>query len=379
MHSARVEPKIDRLFKIMLGREGSDLHLLQGQPPKIREHGHMKALDEPVLTEQTMVELLKEICPGDRWRTYTRAGDLDFAYAMGTAARFRANYFRHQLGHGAVFRVIPTKILSLEELKAPPILSEIADYRRGLILVTGPTGSGKSTTLAAMLNQINEKYERKILTLEEPVEFIHENKRSMMIQREVGEDTETFGSGLRAATREDCNVILVGEMRDLETISLALSAAETGVLVYGTLHTNSAAKTIDRVVNVFPADQQTQILNMLSTSLRAVVSQQLLRRSDDGGRVAVHEVLLVNVAAQAAIREGKIIQLNQVIESGSKVGMVSLDGGLLALVRGGVVKADEAYLKATNKKAFEELLAKNPYTSRKFSRSDIKAKRPKGR
>jgi twitching motility protein PilT len=378
MPSAQGEAKIDRLFQMMLARDGSDLHLLQGQPPKIREHGHIAVLgDEPVLTEESLVDLLKEICPGGRWRNYTQSGDLDFAYAMGTEARFRANYFRHQLGHGAVFRVIPTKILSLEELKAPPILSEIADYKRGLILVTGPTGSGKSTTLAAMLDRINRNYDRKVLTLEEPVEFIHPNRRSMMIQREVGEDTETFASGLRAATREDCNVILVGEMRDLETISLALSAAETGVLVYGTLHTNSAAKTIDRVVNVFPADQQTQILNMLSTSLRAVVSQQLLRTSDESGRVAVHEVLLVNVAASAAIREGKIIQLNQVIESGSKAGMVSLDAGLLALVRAGKVKGEEAYLKATNKKAFEKLLAENPYMSRKFSRSEMRAQRPK--
>jgi twitching motility protein PilT len=361
----------------MLDRDGSDLHLLQGQPPKIREHGHMVALEgEPALSEEALAGLLDEICPGDRWRHYSQYGDIDFAYAMGDTARFRANFFKHQFGHGAVFRVIPTKILTLEDLKAPPIITEIAGYRKGLVLVTGPTGSGKSTTLAAILDHLNTHDALKILTLEEPVEFVHPCKRSIMIQREVGEDTETFASGLRAATREDCNVILVGEMRDLETISLALSAAETGTLVYGTLHTNSASKTIDRIVNVFPADQQEQILSMISTSLRAVISQQLLRKADGSGRVAVHEILLVNTAARAAIREGRISRLNQVIASGSKEGMIGLDGALLALVEAKVVKADDAYLKAANKKQFEKMLAGlNPYRSQKFSRAEMRRKR----
>ncbi len=369
-------PSIDRLFKIMLEREGSDLHLLEGQPPKIREHGHMVALEgQPKLTGEALSTLLTEICPPARWEAYTQVGDVDFAYAMGETARFRANYFRHQFGHGAVFRVIPTKILTLEQLKAPPILTEIATYRRGLILITGPTGSGKSTTLAAVLDHINTEFALKMITLEEPIEFVHPHKKSIMIQREVGEDTDTFASGLRAATREDCDVILVGEMRDLETISLAISAAETGTLVFGTLHTNSAAKTIDRVVNVFPAEQQGQILSMLSTSLRAVVSQQLLRKADGAGRVAVHEILIVNTPARAAIRDGRISKIKQVIESGGKVGMVSLDTALLELVKKRLVKADDAYLKASNKKQFERMLeSANPYASAKYSRADLRGR-----
>ncbi|RMG14757.1 MAG: type IV pilus twitching motility protein PilT [Planctomycetota bacterium] len=366
--------RIDRLFLTLLEHDGSDLHLLEGQPPKLREHGHIVPMEgEAPLTHDALEALLAEICPPDRWESFLHLGDMDFAYALGDRARFRANYFRHQFGYGAVFRVVPSKILSLEDLAAPPILREIAAYRSGLVLVTGPTGSGKSTTLAALLDHLNTHEALKVLTLEEPVEFLHRSKRSLMIQREIGEDTETFASGLRAAIREDCDVILVGEMRDLETISLALSAAETGTLVYGTLHTNSAAKTVDRIVNVFPPDQQGQILSMLSTSLRAVVSQQLLRKADGSGRVAVHEVLVVNTAARAAIREGRIARLNQVIASGKKQGMQSLDAALLAQVKAGVVAAEDAYLKASDKKQFERMLAgREPYRSQRFQRAELR-------
>ena len=355
--------EIDALFRMMLDRGGSDLHLLQGERPKIREHGHVEPLGgRGPLDGSELERMLQEICPPDRWEKYVSSGDMDFAYAMGSEARFRANYYRQSTGYAAVFRVIPTKILTLEQLNAPPILTEISEYRMGLILVTGPTGSGKSTTLAAMLNHLNDNYARTILTLEDPIEFVHPHKQSIFIQREVHDHTDSFATGLRAAAREDCDVILVGEMRDLETISLAVSAAEIGVLVFGTLHTNSAAKTIDRIVNVFPADQQKQVLSMLSTSLRAVVSQQLLRTADGKGRVAVHEILLGSQAAAAAIREGQIAKLNQVITSGRRMGMIDFDTALLQKVEDGTVTAEAAYLKAIDKKPFEKLLGPdNPY------------------
>ena len=356
--------EIDRLFSVMLERGASDLHLLEGQPPKVREHGHLTAIEgEGMLTRGGLERMLAEICPEERWSRYQECGDADFAYAMGEQARFRANYYRQAFGNGAVFRVIPTKILTLEQLKAPPILTRIAELPMGLVLVTGPTGSGKSTTLAAMLDHLNANFVKKIVTLEDPIEFVHPNKGSFFVQREVGEHSQSFGSALRAAAREDCNVILVGEMRDLETIALAISAAEMGVLVFGTLHTNSAAKTIDRIVNVFPADQQRQVLSMLSTSLRAVVSQQLLRTADGKGRVAVHEILINNAAAAGAIREGQIAKINQVVQGGRKEGMISFDQALMELVDQKVVTVEAAYLKAIDKKPFEALLGdKNPYT-----------------
>ena len=351
-------PEIDRLFQVMLQRGASDLHLLENQPPKLREHGDIRPIQgEPVLTAAALERLLGEICPRPRWARYLETGDVDFAWSMGRDARFRANYYRQAWGHGAVFRLIPTRIQTLEELECPPIVARVLDYRMGLVLVTGPTGSGKSTTLAAMLNHLNERNAWKIVTLEDPIEFVHPNKRSVFVQREIGEHAESFAAGLRAATREDVNAILVGELRDLETISLAVSAAEVGVLVFGTLHTNSAAKTIDRIVNVFPADQQAQILSMLSTSLRAVISQQLLKRADRKGRVAVREVLINNAAAGAAIREGQIARINQVIQTGKREGMIGFDDALIDLVDRRVVAPEDAYLKATDKGTFERLLA----------------------
>jgi twitching motility protein PilT len=351
--------KIDRLFKVLIGRGASDLHLLQGQPPKLRLHGHLQAMEgAPPLTEAALRTLLEEICPQRIWSTYEATGDADFAYAMGEEARFRANYYRGVTGIGAVFRIIPVKILTLDELGAPPIFKDLTRLRMGLILVTGPTGSGKSTTLAAILDHLNTTQARRVLTIEDPVEFVHPDKQSNFVQREVGTDTVSFASALRAAGREDCDVILVGEMRDLETISLAISAAETGALVFGTLHTNSAPKTIDRIVNVFPADQQKQVRNLLAGSLRAVVSQQLLRTADGKGRVAVHEILLRNAAASAAIREGHIAKLNQVIGSGRKIGMQSMDAALLKLVADKKVSVEDAFMKANDKSLFKSLLKK---------------------
>ena len=351
---------IDRLFEKMLALKASDLHLLESQPPKVRQHGHVVALEgEPPLTKAVITSMLEEICPRRRWKIFLRSGDADFAYLMsGGKARFRANYYRQLYGMAAVFRTIPTKILSLEDLGAPEIFKEFSSLKMGMVLVTGPTGSGKSTTLAAMLDYINSSYSKKILTIEDPIEFVHPIKKSFFIQREVHEHTDSFSAGLRAAGREDCDVILVGEMRDLETISLAISAAEMGGLVFGTLHTNSAAKTIDRIVNVFPSDQQEQVRSMLSTSLRAVISQQLLRTSDGKGRIAAHEILRANSAATAAIRQGQIAKLNQVISVGGREGMQTMDDCLARYIEEGKVTATQAYLKAIDKKRFAAMVLK---------------------
>jgi twitching motility protein PilT len=350
-------PQIDKYLRMLVQQGASDLHMLEGQPPKLRTHGHVAPIPgEPPLTGPLMAGMMEEVCPAFRWRRYVEGGDTDFACALGAEARFRGNFYRHAYGHGAVFRLIPTRIQTLQELGAPPVIARFAELRMGLVLVTGPTGSGKSTTLAAMLNHMNERYAYKIVTLEDPIEFVHPNKKSVFLQREIGEHTTSFAAGLRAAGREDVNVILVGEMRDLETIALALSAAEMGVLVFGTLHTNSAAKTIDRIVNAFPADQQHQVLSMLSTSLRGVVAQQLLRRVDGKGRIAVREVLVNTPAASAAIREGQIAKINQVIQSGKRDGMMALDEALLEAVQKGLVSAEDAYLKAIDKAQFEKLV-----------------------
>ena len=350
---------IDKLFMQMQKAGGSDLLMLEGQPPKYRVHGHIEAVPgEPVLSHQQMIAYMKEICPSNHWEKFTAAGDCDFAYAMGKSDRFRANYYKQQHGYGAVFRIIPVKILTLQQLNCPAKLYEFTKIRSGLILVTGPTGSGKSTTLAAMLNEINEQMARHILTIEEPIEFVHPPKKCIITQREVGEHTDGFGTALKAAAREDCDVILVGEMRDLETIGLAVSAAEMGVLVFGTLHTNSAPKTIDRIVNVFPAGQQPQIRTMLSGSLRGVVSQTLCRKADGKGRVAAQEILVNTVATASAIREGKIAKLNSIMTSGAQDGMILMDDRLEQLYTQKLITAKEAYMKCNDKKRFEPNMQK---------------------
>ncbi len=348
-------PAIDRLFHQMKSVGGSDLHLAEGQPPKYRVHGHIEVIQgEPVLNNQQLTGYLQEIAPAHHWQRFCKGGDADFAYAMGDSDRFRANYYKHQGGMGAIFRIIPVKILTLEQLGAPPKLTEFTQLRNGLVLVTGPTGSGKSTTLAGMINEINATTSKHILTIEEPIEFVHPPKKSVITQREVGENTKSFASALRAAAREDCDVILVGEMRDLETIGLAVSAAEMGVLVFGTLHTNSAAKTIDRIVNVFPPGQQPQIRTMLAGSLRGVVSQLLCRKADGKGRVAAQEILSSNTAAAAAIRDGKIAKLNSIMASGSREGMVTMDDRLNQLFEQNLITGNEAYMKAFDKNRFKQ-------------------------
>ncbi|MBI4516319.1 MAG: PilT/PilU family type 4a pilus ATPase [Deltaproteobacteria bacterium] len=344
--------QIDRLFDVMLAEDGSDLHLAEGQPPKIRRHGHLTALDQPVLTAETMHGYLHEICTPERWQHFLAAGDLDFAYAFADKARFRSNYFHQAHGLGAVFRTIPSRIKTLEELNLPRVLKSFSLLRSGLVLVTGPTGSGKSTTLAAIIDLINETSARHILTIEEPIEFVHPNKTSVFCQREVGTDLNSFADGLRTAGRQDCDVILVGEMRDYETISLAVSAATTGSLVFGTLHTNSAVKTVDRIIDAFPAAQQAQIRTMLADSLKGVCAQILLRSADGNSRIACNEILLSNSALANTIREGKTPNIRNIIQGGRSQGMQLMDDAIQKLLSEQKITREEAYLKATEKSRF---------------------------
>lgn len=343
---------IDRLFDDMLAKGGSDLHLSEGQPPKIRRHGRLAALDHPVLTAETMRGYLQEICLPDRWQRFLETGDLDFAYAFGSAARFRSNYFNQSHGMAAVFRTIPATIKTLDELNLPPVLKTMSLLRSGLVLVTGPTGSGKSTTLAAIVDLINQTSSRHILTIEEPIEFVHPTKQSIICQREVGVDVKSFADGLRTAGRQDCDVVLVGEMRDYETISLAVSAATMGSLVFGTLHTNSAVKTVDRIIDVFPAGQQPQIRSMLADSLKAVCAQILLRTADGSGRIACNEILLSSSALSNSIREGKTSNIRNIIQGGKGQGMQLMDDVIQKYLSERKITAEEAYMKATEKSRF---------------------------
>ncbi len=344
--------EIDRMFEILIEKGGSDLHLEEGQPPKMRVHGKLEAFDGNRLTKAYLERVLTEITTPRQWQRYVDHGDLDFAYAMGDRARFRANYFRHFYGHGAIFRIIPSKILTLDNLNAPDIFKSFAFLTSGLVLITGPTGSGKSTTLAAIIDHINESAVKKIMTIEDPVEFVHRSKKSLITHREVGDDTKSFASGLMAAIKSDVNVVLVGEMRDRETIELALTATEMGVLVFGTLHTNSAAKTLDRITDVFPNVQQPQIRSLLAVSLRAIVSQQLLRTADGQGRCAAHEVLLYTPALTGVIRTGDVSALYSYMQTGRRLGMQTMDDALLTLVREGKVTKEAAYHKAQDKGKF---------------------------
>lgn len=349
-------PIIDTYFRTLIELGGSDLHLSQGQPPKVRVHGSIKPISEEVLTGGAMETMMREICEPRAWERYVEKGDLDFAYEMDEDNRFRCNYLRQQHGFGAVFRIIPTKIASLEQLGIPPIVKEFGHMRSGLVLVTGPTGSGKSTTLAALLDYINTNFRRHIITVEEPIEFVHRNKKSIITQREVPIQTPTFADGLRAALREDADIVLVGEMRDLETISLALTAAETGLLVFGTLHTNNARKTVDRIIDVFPSDQQSQVRTMLAASLRGVVAQLLMKKSDGKGRAAVNEIMVSNSAVSAIIREGATQKLYDVIIGGKAQGMQFMDDAIWQKLRDGYVTPMEAYMKAIDKNRFKNFL-----------------------
>ncbi len=347
---------IDDFFRVLIECGASDLHLSEGQPPKVRRHGDIVPVREEPLTREEIAFMLAEICTPQKWQKFEESGDLDFAYQMDADTRFRCNYLKQAHGYGAVFRIIPTKILTLDDLGVPQVIKEFGDMRGGIVLVTGPTGSGKSTTLAALIDYINTNQGRHIVTIEEPIEFVHRNKRSIITQREVPEHSPTFASGLKAALREDADIVLVGEMRDLETISLALTAAETGLLVFGTLHTNNARKTVDRMIDAFPADQQSQVRTMLAASLRGVVAQLLFKRADGGGRVAINEILKANNAVSAIIREGATQKLQDVIVAGKSEGMQFMDDAIWEKMLDGTISPHEAYMKAIDKKRFQGAL-----------------------
>lgn len=351
-------PKIDALFKTLITAKGSDLHLEQGQRPKFRVHGSLIEVEgENVLTGEEMETLLSEISGPQGWQHYEKTGDLDFAYSLGQEARFRANYYRHFFGLGAVFRLIPSNIVPLESLDMPPVLKEFGKLRSGLVLITGPTGSGKSTTLAAVIDYINRTYEKKIITIEEPVEFVHANRKGIITHREVGLDTASFASGLKSGIKSDADIILVGEMRDKETILLALTAAQMGILVFGTLHTNSAAKTIDRIIDVFPQDQKNQVRTILVNTLQGVVSQQLLKSADGSRRWVAYEIMLRTPAMPAIILEGESSKLISEIQLNRAKGMILMDDCLAELVKAGKVTKEDAFMKALDKHSFTARMA----------------------
>lgn len=349
---------IDAYLKEMLSLKGSDLHLSINYPAKYRLSGNLKPANDKIITPEFMEKMLKEICfPPDRWDTYLKNHDLDFAYEIPGLARFRCNYMYNYYGQAAVLRQIPSKILTVADLNLPSILLDICKIKSGLVLVTGPTGSGKSTTLAAMIDYINETMDKHIITIEDPIEFVHQNKRSTIVHREVGLHSKLFPIALRGAMRSDPDIVLIGEMREQETIRLALTCAAMGMLVFATLHTNNAPKTIDRIIDAFPANEQAQIRTMLAESLQAVVSQ-LLCRKIGGGRIAVHEILLWTDGLPNTIREGQISNIRTIIEANRGIGMCSMDGGLKTLMENGIISGEEAYMKASDKKLFAEYIEK---------------------
>ncbi len=346
--------KIDALFKILKDKGGSDLHLSPSNPPLIRRSGDLEPVIDRVIGRDQIKSLLYEIMTESQKQSFEATHDLDFAYEVpALESRFRANIFLGRLGISAVFRLIPGKILTAEQLGLSPGVLKFTQFKKGLVLVTGPTGSGKSTTLAAMIDHVNQTRKEHILTVEDPVEFVHTSQKSLINQREVGRHTQSFAAALKAALREDPDLILVGEMRDLETIELAITAAETGHLVFGTLHTNSAAKTVDRIINVFPTNQQEQIRAMLGESLQGVICQQLLR-TVDGKRCAAMEILAVTPAVSNLIREGKTFQIPSIIQTGRAQGMQLMDQAIQDLLAEGRISREEAYKYATNKSLFQE-------------------------
>jgi twitching motility protein PilT len=348
--------KIDQLFKTLREQGGSDLHLLAGFPIKMRIHGDLKPFSDRPITQQEAQDYLYEIASKERIERIESHLDLDFAYECKGLARFRANFFWQQHGLGGIFRIIPTKILTLDDLNLRQKIGKFTTFGSGLLLCTGPTGSGKSTTLAAIINEINEKEAKHIITIEEPVEFVHQNKKSMIVHREVGPDCFSFADGLRSTSRQDPDVLLIGEMRDLETIGSAVSAAEMGVLVFGTLHTNSAAKTVDRIIDVFPEEQQPQIRTQLSETLKGVVSQLLCKTADGKGRVATNEIMYGSAALANLIREGSTGKIVSYIQAGRAEGMQSMDDAILTELKKGKINGEEAYMKCISKREFEQYL-----------------------
>jgi twitching motility protein PilT len=347
--------EIDVLLRMMVEKGGSDLHLMTGQPAKARISGAIQSIGDKVLTATAIANLLKEIVPEKKWIEYLERRDLDLAHEIEGFARFRGNYLYNHWGQAAVFRQIPAKIMSFEELKLPEAIKKLCHLNEGLVVVTGPTGSGKSTTLAAMIDYINTNMSKHIITIEDPIEFVHPVKKSVIVHREVGEHTESFAAALKGAMRHDPDILLVGEMRELETIKLALGCASMGMLVFGTLHTNNAPKTVDRIINAFPADDQNQVRVMLAGCLAGIVAQ-LLCQKIPRGRCAVHEILLTHEALPNTVRSGQIANIRQIIESGGADGMIGMDTSLMNRVKDGTITAKEAYMKAATKAAFAGLL-----------------------
>ncbi len=352
--------KIDAFFKLMHEQGASDLHLVAGQPPALRIRGDLERVKFKVLTSDDLRSMLYEITPETKIKVFEETGDVDFGYEIPGLARYRANYFMQKNGVGAVFREIPNTIMTAEQLGLPPVVSKLALLPRGLVLVTGPTGSGKSTTLASVIDVANRNRKDHIVTVEDPIEFVHQSQSCIINQREIGIHTHTFSSALRGALREDPDIILVGEMRDLETIKLAVEAATTGHLVFSTLHTSGAAKTVDRVIEVFPAQEQSLIRSTLAEGLRAVISQVLFKRVDKIGRIVALEIMIANPAVRNLIREAKVHQIPSMIQTGKKYGMTLLDDSIMELFKRGIISADDAYAKANDKARFRPLLRGSP-------------------
>jgi twitching motility protein PilT len=352
--------KIDAFFKLMNEQGASDLHLAAGQPPALRIRGEIERIKYKVLDNDDLRGMLYEIAPEQKVKSFEETGDADFGYEIPGLARYRANFFMQKNGVGAVFREIPNTIMTAEQLGLPPVVSKLASLPRGLVLVTGPTGSGKSTTLAAIVDVANRTRKDHIITIEDPIEFVHQSQGCIVNHREIGVHTHSFSSALRGALREDPDIILVGEMRDLETISLAVEAASTGHLVFSTLHTSSAYKTVDRVIEVFPSHEQALIRSTLADGIRAVISQTLFKRIDRKGRVVALEILIANPAVRNLIREGKTHQIPSMIQTGKKYGMTLLDDSIMQLYQKGMISAEDAYAKSNEKARFRPLLKAPP-------------------
>ena len=352
--------QIDAFFKLMNDQGASDLHLSAGNQPILRVRGELERVKYKLLEDDTLKAMLYEIAPEHKVKVFEETGDVDFAYEIPGLARYRANFFRQKNGVAAVFREIPSKILSCEDLGLPPVIRQLATLPRGLVLVTGPTGSGKSTTLAAIIDEANKIRKDHIITVEDPIEFVHHGQKAFVNHREVGMHTRSFSAALRGALREDPDIILVGEMRDLETIELAIEASSTGHLVFSTLHTSSAAKTVDRIIDVFPTEQQEQVRSTLSDGLRAVISQTLFKRMDLSGRVAALEIMIATPAVRNLIRERKTFQITTSIQTGKRYGMQSLDDAIMDLLQKKKIFAEEAYAKCNDKSKFMSFLKKPP-------------------